>query len=186
MVHYRRNRVAGGTYFFTVTLRDRRADYLVRYIDDLRVAIRAAKVQYKFTINAMVVLPDHLHAVFTLVEGCDDYSMLWQKIKATFAKRLLRAGCQLNKNQRGEFDLWQSRFWEHTIRDQEDFTRCVDYIHYNPVKHGLVAQVRNWPYSTFHRFVQLNLLSEDWGCGIKHNSTVDTRKPWEFSVAIFD
>jgi len=154
MVLYRRNRVAGGTYFFTVTLRNRRDDALVRHIDALRDAWRATKSRVPHEIIAAAVLPDHLHAIITMQDRADDYSRLWQDIKKGFTRRV-RADVRLRSP-------WQARFWEHTIRDEADLRRHIDYIHFNPLKHGLVAQVADWPHSTFARHVRSGLLPADW------------------------
>jgi putative transposase len=162
MVQYRRNLIPGGTYFFTVTLRDRRAKTLVENINTLREALRCTLRQRPFVIDAMVVLPDHTHAVWTLPAGDADYVGRWRLLKSLFTQSLVRTGIGLSRNTRGEYDLWQRRYWEHTIRNAADLARHVDYIHINPVKHGLVEQVPDWPYSTFHRFVRQELYSLDW------------------------
>ena len=164
MVGYRRNYVAGGTYFFAVTLRDRRARLLVEHIDLLRASFREVRQAKPFEIVAIVILPEHLHAILTLPEGNADYSTRWKAIKGGFTTRLRRAGVALAKDRRGEYRLWQRRFWEHTIRDERDLCAHVDYIHYNPVKHGLVTRVLDWPYSSFHRYVRDGWLPADWGC----------------------
>ena len=165
MVLYRRNRVPGGTYFFTVTLRNRTLSLLVDRIDDLRESVRKVLRDKPFQIDAWVVLPEHLHAVLTLPPGDDDYSGRWKLIKGRFSHALAKAGIPIEKNLRGEYNLWQGRFWEHTIRDENDFARYVDYIHYNPVKHGLVNRVEDWPYSTFHRYVKAGMYPADWAHG---------------------
>jgi len=162
MVLYRRNRVVGGTYFFTVTLRDRSSALLVECIDELRAAFRDAKRARPFRIEAMVVLPEHLHAIWTLPRDDDDYSGRWRVIKARFTRSLAESGVGIRCNPKGEYDLWQRRFWEHTLRDEADLRRHVEYIHFNPVKHGWVTQVRDWPYSTFHRYVRAGIYPLDW------------------------
>ena len=163
MVDYRRNRVPGGTYFFTVNLLDRRSCLLVEHIDWLREAVRAVKCRRPFEIDAWVVLPDHLHAVWTLPEGDSDYSGRWRSIKIAFAKGLpkteRRSAVRLNKGERG---IWQRRFWEHTIRDDADYAAHVDYVHVNPLKHGLVERLADWPYSSFHRAVARGVYHQDW------------------------
>ena len=163
MVSYRRNYVPGGTYFFTVTLADRNSDLLVRHVALLRSAFRSVKALRRFRIDAIVVLPEHLHAVLTLPYGDADYSGRWKNIKATFTHALVANASPLICNDRGEYTFWQRRFWEHTIRNEADFRRHVDYIHFNPVKHGLVASAADWPHSSFHRFVRMGLLPADWG-----------------------
>ena len=164
MVRYRRLRTAGGTYFFTVALRNRRADTLVAHIHELRHAIERARVLCPFNIDAMVVLPDHLHAVWTLPEGDSDYSARLRSIKSGFVRALRARGATLVANAKGEHSVWQRRFWEHQIRDENDMQRHVDYIHINPVKHGLVPRVADWPWSSFHRYVRDGLLAADWAC----------------------
>ncbi|HEX5127253.1 MAG TPA: transposase [Rhodocyclaceae bacterium] len=166
MVFYRRNYVPGGTFFFTVTLRDRRSDLLVRHVDLLRDAVAAAKAKRAFTIDAMVVMPDHVHAIWTLPEDDHDYSGRWRLIKSAFVRGLAKSGVPIARNARGEADVWQRRFWEHTIRDDADFERHADYIHFNPVKHGYVSSPADWPHSSIHRYVEQGLLSRDWGAGV--------------------
>jgi putative transposase len=165
MTNYRRASIAGGTYFFTVNLANRRSTLLVDHIDLLRDAIRHTRQCHPFVIDAMVVLPDHLHAVWTLPPDDADFPMRWRLIKTRFShglpsvehRRVSRAG-------KGERGVWQRRYWEHLIRDEADFARHVDYIHGNPVKHRYVARAGDWPYSTFHRFVREGRLASDWGC----------------------
>ncbi len=169
MVSYRRNRVAGGTYFFTVTLQNRNRSLLVDYIEDLRKSVQDVRREHPFHIDAWVVLPEHLHAIWTLPLEDADYSTRWKRIKRQFTNRLVEAGVAVKKNRRGEYDLWQNRFWEHTIRNESDFTRHFDYIHCNPVKHGLVKRVRDWPYSTFHRYVKAGIYPADWGDETQHH-----------------
>lgn len=162
MVRYRRNFVAGGTYFFTATLVDRTSHVLVHHVDALRASFRTTRRAHPFAIDAVVVLPDHLHIVMTLPEGDTNYPTRWQLIKRRFTAAVAKAGAPIPRHPNGENALWQRRFWEHTIRDDRDFERHVDYIHINPVKHGLVARVRDWPHSSFHRYVQRGLLPKDW------------------------
>ncbi|WP_314950409.1 REP-associated tyrosine transposase [Bradyrhizobium cosmicum] len=163
MVRYRRNFVPGGSYFFTATLNDRRSSALVDHIDKLRAAFRATRAERPFTVDAIVILPDHLHVIMTLPEGDADFPGRWRRIKSLFTHRLAASGASISRNRRGEFALWQRRFWEHTIRGETDFERCADYIHYNPVKHGLVASPVDWPYSSLHRYVRVDILPADWG-----------------------
>ena len=165
MVGYRRNRVAGGTYFFTVTLQDRNSRLLVEHIDDLKSVLRVVKRQRPFRIDAMVVLPEHLHAVWTLPTEDVDYAGRWRVIKAQFTRNMVRQGAEIRKNAKGEYDVWQRRYWEHTIRDETDFRHHVDYVHYNPVKHGWVKRVAQWPHSTFHRYVRGGIYPQDWAGG---------------------
>jgi putative transposase len=162
MVRYRRNFVAGGTYFFTATLADRTSHALVHHVDALRVSFRATRLAHPFAIDAIVVLPDHLHIVMTLPQENADYPTRWQLIKRRFTAAVANAGAPIPRHPNGEHALWQRRFWEHTIRDDRDFERHVDYVHINPVKHGFVTRVRDWPHSSFHRYVRNGLLPEDW------------------------
>jgi putative transposase len=161
MVLYRRNLVPGGTYFFTVTLADWCSTVLVDEISALRKAFRITRRDRPFAIDAIIILPDHLHVLMTLPPDDADYSGRWKKIKSLFSRRVAKSAA-LRPNKRGEYALWQTRFWEHTIRDDSDFERHADYIHYNPVKHGLVSRVTDWPYSSFHRYVRLGILPDDW------------------------
>ncbi|MGE0749182.1 MAG: transposase [Variibacter sp.] len=167
MVRYRRNRLAGGTYFFTVTLADRRSSLLTAHIDLLRSAVRAIRKTRPFVIDAIVVLPDHLHIMMTLPDGDPDFSARWSLIKRRFTDGLASSAVPVTRLANGERVLWQRRFWEHTIRDEQDFAGHVDYIHFNPVKHGLVTRVRDWPHSSFHRYVHLGLLPDDWGGDVR-------------------
>lgn len=151
MVRYRRNRVGGGTYFFTVTLRDRRSDLLVRHVDLLRSSWRKAHTRIAHEVIAVVVLPDHLHAVIRMHDGADDYSRLWQEIKKGFSRNMSGAS------------PWQPRFWEHTIRDDTDLRAHIDYVHFNPVKHGWASKAVDWPFSSFHRYARDGILAPHWG-----------------------
>jgi putative transposase len=162
MVRYRRNFLPGGSYFFTVTLADRRSTILVDHIGALRAAFRVAKRERPFLIDAIVVLPEHLHAILTLPPDDADFSGRWRRIKGHFSSHLIASGIAMKRNPNGELGLWQRRFWEHTIRDERDFERHVDYIHFNPIKHGLVTHVRDWPHSSFHRYVREGSLPGDW------------------------
>ena len=163
MVNYRRNRVPGGSYFFTVNLHNRRSTLLTDHIDLLRQAFRDVRLQYPYKITAIVILPEHLHTVWELPPGDAKYSRRWQAIKSRFTHSLIKSGEGLTKNKNGEYRLWQRRFWEHTIRDETDLQTHIDYIHYNPVKHGWVERVVEWPYSSFHRYVKMGWLDKDWG-----------------------
>ena len=167
MPNYRRARVPGATWFFTVNLRDRRSDLLVREIELLRETVRAARVRHPFHIDAWVVLPEHMHCLWTLPPGDAEYALRWQVIKFGFSKRLpkdeARSDAELRRRERG---IWQRRYWEHLIRDERDFARHFDYIHGNPLKHGHVERVRDWPFSSFHRAVRERVYPIDWGGSI--------------------
>jgi len=163
MANYRRDRIPGGTWFFTVTLANRKSDLLTREIGCLREAVRRVRHDWPFHIDAWVVLPDHIHAVWTLPEGDRDFSTRWRLIKSCFSRGMPRmervSASRLRKGERG---IWQRRFWEHRIRDENDYRRHVDYVHINPLKHGYVEQVIDWPFSTFHRFVEQGQYPPDW------------------------
>lgn len=171
MPHYIRARIPGGTFFFTVVTFQRRSILATKEnIRTLTRAIYQVQSQYPFTLDALVALPDHLHALWTLPEGDGDYGKRWGLIKAMFSKGIKGDSFQKDINpsrlKRRETTVWQRRFWEHAIRDDEDFQKHFDYIHYNPMKHGLVGNVIDWPYSTFHRYVKQGFYSDDWGAGI--------------------
>jgi putative transposase len=164
MTNYRRNFVPGGMYFFTVNLADRRARFLTEHIGALRSAFRYTRARHSFEIDAIVVLPDHLHAVWTLPDGDGDFALRWRLIKSHFSHALPRGEVvSASRSEKGERGIWQRRYWEHTLRDEDDLVRHIDYIHFNPAKHGHVTRVRDWPYSSFHRMVRQGLYPEDWG-----------------------
>jgi putative transposase len=162
MVRCRRNFLEGGTFFLTAALADRRSSVLVDRAVALRSAIMQTRKRHPFAIEAVVVLPDHLHVMMTLPEGDADFSNRLSLIKRRFTAGILKTGVPIRRPPNGEIALWQRRYWEHTIRNENDFERHVDYIHFNPVKHNLVTRVRDWPYSSFHRYVRLGLLPQDW------------------------
>ena len=163
MPDYRRNRVPGGTYFFTLNLLERRNTLLVDQVEALRDAVRKVRATRPFHIDAWVVLPDHMHAIWTLPPDDTDYSARWKAIKIAFAKTQPKTErLSPMRAARSERGIWQRRFWEHTIRDEQDYAAHVDYVHINPMKHGLVSCVADWPYSSFHRWVAQGAYSEDW------------------------
>ncbi|MGX9355238.1 REP-associated tyrosine transposase [Roseobacteraceae bacterium S113] len=163
MPSYRRFRVPGGTYFLTLCLADRTSSLLIDEIDVLREAYLAAQISAPFTCDAMVVLPDHLHALWTMPQGDCNYSRRVASLKTEFTRRLRRAGfIPPHPGRKGESGIWQPRFWEHTIRDQVDFDRCRAYCWANPVKHGLADRPIDWPYSTFRRDEARCNIPDDW------------------------
>ncbi|WP_054762310.1 REP-associated tyrosine transposase [Methylomonas koyamae] len=163
MPNYRRYRVSGGCYFFTVNLLERKNTLLVDHIDLLRESVRLCKREKPFNIDAWVVLPEHMHTIWTLPEGDDDFSTRWKLIKTHFSKGLpaeeRRSKVRIKRGERG---IWQRRFWEHLIRDDRDYENHMDYLHFNPVKHGWSQKVIDWPYSSFHRFFKMGVYSADW------------------------
>ena len=167
MTDYRRARVAGATWFFTVGLAERcGAGLLVERIDALGAAFRAVQARHPFRLDAVMVLPDHLHCVWSLPDGDTDYSTRWGLIKAAFSRAVERGERRSpSRIKRGERGIWQRRFWEHRIRDDDDYARHVDYIHWNPVKHGHVSHVADWPHSSFHRHVARGVYPLHWGGG---------------------
>lgn len=170
MPDYRRANVQGGTYFFTVVTYRRQpilTDEAVRLA--LREGIQKTRERFPFEIRAWVLLPDHLHCIWKLPEGDADFAARWGMIKRHASQK---CGNRFNGEEwlsesgrkRGELGLWQRRFWEHQIRDEADFARHADYIHWNPVRHGWVKRVADWEYSTFRRYVAKGVYSPDW-CG---------------------
>ena len=169
MSNYRRATAQGATWFFTVVTY-RRQPILCH--DNIRTALRQAigvvRQQHPFTIDGWVLLPDHLHCIWTLPPGDAGFGVRWAMIKRFVTKR---CGAELRKDEwmtpskqkRNESTIWQRRFWEHQIRDDRDYEIHMDYLHYNPVKHGLTENVRDWPYSTFHRYVQKGVYTKTWG-----------------------
>jgi putative transposase len=167
MVEYRRPGIAGGTYFFTVNCAERRGiRTLTDNIEALRQSLRKVKSRHPFSIDAVVVLPEHLHCILTLPSGDGDFKTRWALIKAGFSRSLPPVERRSKSRMaRGERGVWQRRYWEHLVRDEEDFERHIAYIHWNPVKHGWVTRVQDWPYSSFHAYVKRGLYSEDWSSG---------------------
>jgi len=163
MTNYRRNFLVGGSFFFTANLADRRLCLLTEHVGLLRHAFRDVRRRHPFSIDAIVVLPDHLHAIWTMPKGDADFAVRWRLIKSTFSRGVL-TGERVSASRAGrkERGIWQRRYWEHTLRDEGDFARHVDYVHFNPVKHGHVRRVMDWPYSSFHRMVKLGIYPADW------------------------
>lgn len=158
MSDYRRNYQPGATYFFTVVTHRRRPVFQSQgNVERLKHAIRFVRSKKPFGLVAIVVLPDHLHCIWTMT-GDADYSLRWQMIK-TYFSRYTRP---LNGNGPAE-RVWQPRFWEHMIRNERDYERHLHYVHFNPVKHGYVSRPADWPYSSFNQFVRLGWYQRDWG-----------------------
>jgi putative transposase len=158
--------VPGGTFFFTVNLLDRRSNLLVANIDALRDPVRRVRARALFHIGAGVVLPDHMHCLWTLPQSDADFPGRWRAIKTGFAKSLPIGEPQSPvMTRRGERGIWQRRYWEHTIRDDRDFAAHMDYTRFNPVKHGLVAHPADWPHSSFRRCAASGMYPADWRGG---------------------
>jgi len=168
MPNYRRARVPGGTYSFTVNLLERRRTLLVDHIEALRESFRVAHATRPLTLLAWVILPDHLHCVWRLSEGDDDNATRWRHIKSHFSRNIPTgerlSACRQAKAERG---IWQRRYWERVVRDEDHLHRCIDYVHINPQKHGYVEAIADWPHSSFHRYVKAGLLSADWAGQIR-------------------
>ena len=164
MTNYRRPGIKGSTYFFTVNLAVRHNNsLLVDNIEGLRDVFRKVKYKHPFKIDAIVVLPEHLHCIWTLPSGDARFDIRWGKIKSGFS-RLIPAGEKRSASRlkRGERGIWQRRYWEHLIRDETDLRHHINYIHWNPVKHGWVKRVKDWPYSSFHDYVKRGIYPADW------------------------
>ena len=163
-MQYRRHYRKGATYFFTINLADRSSDLLIKEVETLRRAFQTVKHKHPFHIDAIVILPDHLHMLCTMPNNDADFSKRIKLIKYYFSYHIAKtefvSNSRLKKSERG---IWQRRFWEHCIRDEADYQAHIDCIHMNPIKHGYVKQVKDWQYSSFHRFVADGLLSINWG-----------------------
>ena len=155
-MHYRRAFTPGGSFFFTLVTHRRRPVFAnAQAVELLRNAFRTVRASRPFCIDAMVVMPDHLHCIWTLPPGDADFSTRWRLIKTWFTKH-----CASDPRAQ---TVWQQRFWEHQLRDAADFAHHVDYIHYNPVKHGLASSPMDWPYSSFRRHVNAGIYPANWG-----------------------
>ena len=167
MADYRRSNIAGGTYFFTVVTHERRPILTMEAVRAaLREAIQQARTTLPFQIDSWVLLPDHLHCIWTLPEGDANLSARWAIIKRYVSGRcaaIIDPSRRDSVQKRNERAFWQRRFWEHQIRDDDDMARHVDYTHWNPVKHGLVKAVKDWPYSSFHKYVARGVYPDNWG-----------------------
>ncbi|WP_198263426.1 REP-associated tyrosine transposase [sulfur-oxidizing endosymbiont of Gigantopelta aegis] len=164
MTNYRRAKIEGASYFFTVNLEQRsQNNLLIEHIESLRNAFHQVRNKHPFTIDAIVILPEHLHCIWTLPEGDADFKTRWGLIKANFSRQIPSGEkCSQSRIKRGERGIWQRRYWEHLLRDEVDFQHHVDYIHWNPVKHGWVTEVKQWPYSSFHQYVKKRIVPENW------------------------
>ena len=168
MSRYRRAQIKGGCFFFTVAVADRSSDVLVRRIDRLRRIYASVKERYPFQTIAICVLPDHLHAIGLLPLEDSNFPLRWSAIKSGFSSGLpgnvARSSSKVARREKG---IWQRRYWGRAIRNESDLRRHVDYIHFNPVKHGYVTRVSEWPHSSFHRYVAHGVLPPDWGGDVR-------------------
>jgi len=168
MSNYRRSR-EGHLFFFTVVAHKRRQILTTPMGREcLRNAIKEVQDHHPFELTAIVLLPDHLHTIWEMPRGDQNYSLRWRRIKSLFTTKWITAGGKAaavshNRVKRRERGVWQRRFYEHTIQDEADLKRCVDYLHVNPLKHGFVKRVCDWPWSSFHRYVKLGEYSANWG-----------------------
>ena len=167
MSDYRRAKIAGGTFFFTLALADRSSELLVREIDRLRRVYDEVRQRWPFRTLAICILPDHMHALWSLPSGDSDFARRWNRIKSGFSRGLPAASRSSSKLAKREKGIWQRRYWEHVIRDDQDLARHVNYIHFNPVKHGLESCVCDWLHSSFHRYVERGDLPADWGGDVR-------------------
>jgi len=152
--NYCRAWIPGGTFFFTVAIADRTQDLLIAHIEALREAYAWTLRRHPFRTRAIVILPDHLHAIWTLPADTPDFALRWKLIKEGFSRRLPRIErLGASRRRQGERGVWQRRYWEHAIRDDSDLAVHLDYVHFNPVKHAYVERPEDWPYSSYRRFV---------------------------------
>jgi putative transposase len=168
-MEYRRAKIAGGKFFFTTITHSRRK-FLCEpeNIILLRQAFRQVIAEYPFVIDAIVILPEHIHCLWTLPPGDSDFSTRWRLIKSYFSSRCdakYKGKISASRQKKGEQAVWQRRFWEHQIKDEHDFQRHVDYIHYNPVRHGYVKAPKDWQYSSFMSYVEKGIYDINWGAG---------------------
>ena len=172
MPGYRRYYVEGGIYFFTVVTHMRRPLFIDgSTVELLKQCLKTTMNIHPFTMNALVILPDHLHTIWTLPDNDSDYSTRWKITKAKFSRHY-RSERNIStiesRISKGEKGIWQRRFWEHLIRSQEDYNKHLDYIHYNPVKHGLVDFPLEWKQSSFHKYVKWGVYGIDWGKSVSN------------------
>lgn len=164
-MEYRRTIVKGAVYFFTLNLRDRKSDLLIKEIDKLRLAFNKVIRKHPFKIEGIVILPDHLHFMFKLPSNDGDYPLRIRLIKSAFTHQIEgNEYTNPSRDKKKERGIWQRRYWEHLIRDERDFESHLNYIYYNPVKHGYVKRVINWPYSSIHRDIKLGIFPVNWAC----------------------
>ncbi|MFW2177128.1 MULTISPECIES: REP-associated tyrosine transposase [unclassified Moraxella] len=167
---YIRDKTKGGCYFLTLCLENRQSNILIENVGLFRNAYKITKQNHDFTLEAMVLMPDHIHLMITLAKDSDNFSVIVSSLKSHFSRQMnllnFDSNASHSRQKKRESGIWQRRFWEHKIRDDVDFLHHVEYIHYNPVKHGYSLSPKDWQFSTFHRFVQQGIYDEDWGGGV--------------------
>jgi putative transposase len=174
-MQYIRTHFPGGCYFFTVLTQNREPIFNIdKNVSLLRNSFRYVIQRHPFIIDAFVLLPDHLHCIFTLPENDYNYSMRWNLIIGHFSRHIvsLDSNVSPSKIHKRERNIWQRRFWEHHIVDEQDFQYHIEYIHFNPVKHGYVTTASDWPYSSFHKFVKMKIYESDWGMSSVENKYI--------------
>ena len=167
-MRYRRADIAGATYFFTLNAADRSGSTLTDHVDALRESFRVVSSRHPFEINAIVVLPDHLHLLMTLPQAHADFATRIMLIKQRFSRQVPKGECiGSSRVSRGERGVWQRRYWEHLIRNEDDLRTHVEYIHFNPVKHGYARRAGDWPHSSIHRYIERGQIDPDWGLSVE-------------------
>lgn len=168
MRNYIRDKTKGGCYFLTFNLLDRKSQLLLTHINELRIAYANTVKHHRFHLEALVILPDHVHIMITLPEDSDNYAIVVASLKSQFSKQINKSEIiTLSRQNKRERGLWQRRFWEHRIRDDSDYRQHMDYIHYNPVKHGYVVNPQDWQYSTLNKWIEKGVYPADWAKGDK-------------------
>lgn len=163
MRKYRRTTIIGATYFFTLNLQNRKSTLLTQHVDKLRFSFKKVQANHPFAIDAIVILPDHLHLMMTLPQDDLEYSKRLNLIKGAFSRQIEPyEPISISRHRKRERGIWQRRFWEHCIRNNTDYQQHINYIHFNPVKHHHVSYPNQWPYSSIHRYIQLGILPEHW------------------------
>jgi len=168
---YRRVLVPGVTYFFTINLLNRKSSLLINHIEKLRYSFRHVIKKFPFEVDGLVIMPDHIHLMMTLPTGDCNYSQRLNFIKGLFSRQITSVECiSSSRRKKHERGIWQRRFWEHVIRDEADYEKHLNYIHYNPVKHGYVSNPIEWQYSSIHKYIRLGILPENWACDSDNGS----------------
>ncbi|MFK5894470.1 MAG: transposase [Pseudomonadota bacterium] len=169
-MQYRRTDIKGACYFFTINLSDRKCHLLIDKVDELREVINRVKRKHPFKLDALVIMPEHFHMIITLPDNDKDYSKRIMLIKSGFSRKIPKdEKINLSRMRKRERGIWQRRYWEHFIRDEKDYESHVDYIHYNPVKHGYVTKASDWKYSTIHKYIKLGIYDGNWGIDKQNN-----------------